>query len=297
VATAAVVGEWWYPSQDDDGIVQKSTFNTIFYSMGSICFGSLFMGPVKIIRQLSVLFRPSSDEASLLLLHECLHCIQTCITGCVQGLVDHFNPWGFAYVGLYGYAFPEASFLATELFAKRGWTTIVSDDLVANVLLMTSVVVGGVTGCVGYVLAGMERLHVTSLDTPGLVAFFVGLVVGLVLTSILFGAINGSVNAVIILFATSPVDFEENHQALSREMRAAWREVWPGCVDDVDASLAIAAVNGSGNHSSSIRATGVTSLPTANSPLHHGIVVPPPPPMVPEYAQIGNERTPFLNTR
>ena len=258
--------------------------------MGSICFGSLFVGPVKVIRQFSVFFRPSSDEASLLLFHECLHCIQTCITGFVEGLAERFNPWGFAYVGLYGYAFPEASSLATELFAKRGWTTIVSDDLVANVLLMTSVVVGGVTGCFAFLLSGLEQLHVTSLETPGVVSFFVGLVLGLVLTSILFGAINGSVNAVIILFATSPVDFERNHQTLSREMRAAWREVWPGAVDDVDVRLALAGAGNGSNHNGMM----VGSSPRLG-PISGG-VVPPPPPMVPEYAQVG-ERTPLMNDR
>ena len=289
VATAAVVGQWWYQPEGEQ-TVQKSTFKTIFYSMGSICFGSLFVGPVKIMRQFSVLFRPSSEQASLLLFHECLHCIQTCITDFVEGLVERFNPWGFSYVGLYGYAFPEAASLATELFSKRGWTTIVSDDLVSNALLMTSVVIGGVTGCFAFFLAGMEELHVTSLNTPGEVSFSLGLVIGLVLTSILFGAINGSVNAVIVLFATSPVDFEQNHQSLSREMRSAWREVWPGCVDDVDVRLAIAgAATGSGSQS------GILGGSPLLGPIAGG-VVPPPPPMVPEYAQVG-ERTPLMNDR
>lgn len=254
--------------------------------MGSICFGSLFVGPVKVIRQFSVFFRPSSEDASLLLFHGCLHCIQTCITDCVEGLAERFNPWGFAYVGLYGYAFPEAASLASELFAKRGWTTIVSDDLVSNVLLMTSVVVGGVTGCFAFLLSGLEELHVTSLQTPGVVSFFMGFVVGLVLTSILFGAINGSVNAVIILFATSPVDFERNHHVLSHEMRSAWREVWPGAVDDVDVRLAMA---GNGSSHSNIM---VGSSPMMG-PISGG-VVPPPPPIVPEYAKVSSERTPLI---
>jgi hypothetical protein len=42
------------------------------------------------------------------------------------------------------------------------------------------------------------------------------------------------VNAVIVLFAASPVDFEDNHPKLSEEMRTAWRNVWPGCLDVVD---------------------------------------------------------------
>ena len=62
----------------------------------------------------------------------------------------------------------------------------------------------------------------------------VGALVGFVVSSVLFGIISSSVNAVIVLFATSPVDFEQNHPELSEEMRNAWREVWPGCMDIMD---------------------------------------------------------------
>jgi hypothetical protein len=76
--------------------------------------------------------------------------------------------------------------------------------------------------------------------------------VGLVVSSVLFGIISSSVNAVIVCFAASPVDFEHNHPELSQEMRTAWREVWPGCMDVVDMRVAVAAyldptINGSGS--------------------------------------------------
>ena len=53
------------------------------------------------------------------------------------------------------------------------------------------------------------------------------------------------------VFAACPVDFEHNHPELSQEMRAAWREVWPGCMDVVDLRVAVAtymdpAMNGNG---------------------------------------------------
>ena len=56
----------------------------------------------------------------------------------------------------------------------------------------------------------------------------------MVVSSVLFGIISSSVNAVIVLLAASPVDFEQNHPKLSEEMRNAWREVWPGCMDILD---------------------------------------------------------------
>lgn len=236
-----MIGKWWY-KQDSGHAVRESAFRTIFYSMGSICYGSLFLGPVSFIRQVAVLFRPAvQDEASLICLHECLFCIQTGITSVVDALVSRFNSWAFTYIGLYGYGYNDAALHATELFQKRGWTIIVSDDLVPNVLLLSSVVLGGVSGCFSQLMEHLDPLSITSLDDPITVAFAVGVVNGIVLTSVLFSVISSAVNAVIVCFATSPVDFDQNHPQLSDDMRNAWREVWPGALDLVDLRIAMAS--------------------------------------------------------
>jgi Plasma-membrane choline transporter len=229
--------------------------------MGSICYGSLFLGPVSFIRQVAVLFRPTvQDEASLICLHECLFCIQTGITSVVDVLVSRFNSWAFTYIGLYGYGYNDAALHATELFQKRGWTIIVSDDLVPNVLLLSSVVLGGVSGCFSQLMEHLDPLSITSLDDPITVAFAVGVVNGIVLTSVLFSVISSAVNAVIVCFATSPVDFDQNHPQLSDDMRNAWREVWPGALDLVDLRIAMASpALGVGSHHPNA-ADGLTSL-------------------------------------
>jgi len=239
--TAGVVNQWWH-TPNKEGTVGRISFNTVFYSMGSICFGSLFVGPVRLIRQVAVVFRPTSDEASLLILHECLNCVQTCITTLVDALARHFNPWAFTYIGLYNYSFISAGARAWDLFERRGWTMIVSDDLVPNVLLMTSLVIGGITGCFAFLMERLDGLHILSLDEPAAVAFWVGLANGVVLTSVLFGLVSSSVNAVLVCFAVSPVDFDLNHSELSDEMREAWREVWPGALDVVDLRMALSVV-------------------------------------------------------
>jgi hypothetical protein len=93
------------------------------------------------------------------------------LTSCVDNLADRFNPFALTYVGLYGYNLADAGLHATELFEKRGWTKIVSDDLVPNVLLMTCLVIAGVTGCFAHILDNMESLQLTSLNEPLLVSF------------------------------------------------------------------------------------------------------------------------------
>lgn len=260
MTVAGTLGSWWFkPDAAESSYWNQSTsralFSALFYSIGSICFGSLLIGPVRFVRQLSAFVRPTQGDSILMCLHEFVTCVQQCIANCVDNLSDHFNPWALTYVGLYGYGLLDAGHNATDLFEKRGWTTIVSDDLVANVLLMFSIVVGGVTGCFGILLQGIDELEFSSFHEPIFTAFVyvsinlydshhivaltrfafrIGLGVGLVLTSVLFAIISSSVNAVIVCFAGSPLEFEQNHPELSAEMRSAWGEVWPGCMDDVD---------------------------------------------------------------
>lgn len=74
-------------------------------------------------------------------------------------------------MGLYGYNLVEAGLHSTELFDKRGWTTIVSDDLVPNVLLMSCLVIGGVTGCFAHLIEASGKLALSSLDEPVTTSF------------------------------------------------------------------------------------------------------------------------------
>lgn len=244
VTVAAVIGRWWYTADGDisnrGSDLNHAFFRSFFYSIGSICFGSLFVGPVRILRQLSVFFRPTEEVHSLMTLHECMHFIQSCLTNCVESLARRFSPWSFTYVGLYGYGLMDAGLHSAELFEKRGWTTIVSDDLVPNVLLLITLTISGLTGMFAHLLERFESLSLTASQEPLVTPFIVGTLVGLVVSSVLFGIISSSVNAVIVLFAASPVDFEQNHPKLSEEMRNAWREVWPGCMDILDMRAEVA---------------------------------------------------------
>ena len=240
---------WWH-NPNNPSIVRESFFKTVFYSLGSICFGAIVVAPVRLLRLVSVLFRPSSDESSsLLVLHEIVHCIQSCLFSCVDSIAARVNPWAYTYIGMFHYNFLDAGYGATELFAMRGWSTIVSDDLVPNVFFLTSLMISGMTGCCCYALSQWEGLRVTPGDTedeaPGILTFVEGAVIGWVMSSIIFSVISSAVNAVLVCFASSPVDLEENHPELSKQMRSAWREVWPNALDSCDyEAMQLRSMNG-----------------------------------------------------
>ena len=58
----------------------------------------------------------------------------------------------------------------------------------------------------------------------------IGFIIGLLLCAIVMGVISSSVNATIVLFAEAPSEFEANYPELSREMRNAYVQAYPGCM-------------------------------------------------------------------
>ena len=62
------------------------------------------------------------------------------------------------------------------------------------------------------------------------IAFLLGFIVGLVMVSIALSTIGSAVNAVIVLFAEAPAEFQSNHPELSNRMRTVWNQIYPGSV-------------------------------------------------------------------
>ena len=115
-------------------------------SFGSICFGSLIVAIVQALKALAQQARENGDAGILA-------CIAECILGCLQALIEYFNKWAFIYVGLYGYSYIEAGKNVMTLFHNRGWDAIIADDLIGNVLFLVSIIVGGMAGVVGIIVA------------------------------------------------------------------------------------------------------------------------------------------------
>lgn len=81
------------------------------------------------------------------------------------------NQWSYVYIGLYGYKFWESGSKASQLFQARGWTKVVSDDLILTALTMASAIIGGSTACLGLIVEEVDGYSFTTLHKPVVTAF------------------------------------------------------------------------------------------------------------------------------
>ena len=81
------------------------------------------------------------------------------------------NQWSYTYIGLYGYKFWDSGGKASQLFEARGWTGVVSDDLILTALTMSNMVIGVSTACLGLIVEEVDEISLTTLHRPLATAF------------------------------------------------------------------------------------------------------------------------------
>jgi len=225
VTVSGVVGTWWFAPQDALSVFSPAIVDSFrratTYSFGSICMGSLL---VAIVQTLEAVARSARKNNHVGL----LRCVLECILRLLARIVIYFNRWAYCYVGLYGFDYVSSGKKAMELFQAKGWTSIITDNLVHRSLSLVAIIIGALSGFLGMLLAKATGWAATTLgenaDGPVFVlCFLIGLSMAFILTSVVLSAVD----TVIVAFAEAPAEFQTHHPALSNNMLRKWRQVFP----------------------------------------------------------------------
>jgi hypothetical protein len=140
---AGTVGTFWFIPMDASSVCSRGVTDSLVqsttYSLGSICFGSLIVAILQVMR---TLLRSTANNRRA----GVLRCIAQCILLYIERIAEYFNKWAFIYVGLYGYGYLDAGKAIIGLFKARGWSTITSDNLVNRLLGIVILIIGLLTG-------------------------------------------------------------------------------------------------------------------------------------------------------
>ena len=175
---AGIIGHWWNITDEEDLPLCSSAFysalsRSLSKGLGSICLGSLVLGPSLLVSRLWTfprlaqlkIARCRNPELSLPS-HES-H--ESAFNDDV--ITRNINQWSYSYIGLYGYSFWDAGFKASELFQARGWTHVVSDHLILSSMSLSTVVIGVSTACLGVIVSEVDGYSYSAMHKPLTSAF------------------------------------------------------------------------------------------------------------------------------
>jgi hypothetical protein len=230
VTTAGVMGTFWFAPDDASTFWSPAIYDSLYrastYSFGSICFGSLVTTILHIVHQW--IHNAKNVHRRTMVGPSVVLCVLECLSGFLERIITYFNKWAFVYVGLYGYDYLTAGNKVITLFADRGWTAIMNDQIVSSVLTLMGIMIGVLAGCVGLLLSIAHPAWVSQYDDAAVVvAFVVPALIGIAMAFLLTSVIMAAVDTVVVAFAEAPMEFERNHPGLSAQMVTAWRHVYP----------------------------------------------------------------------
>eukprot|EP01061_Rhynchopus_euleeides_P008951 TRINITY_DN18082_c0_g2_i1.p1 TRINITY_DN18082_c0_g2~~TRINITY_DN18082_c0_g2_i1.p1 ORF type:complete len:626 (+),score=280.48 TRINITY_DN18082_c0_g2_i1:62-1879(+) len=194
VTTAGVTSHWFFAlggpgtppyfrgAQAATGVTLGALKRAAVWSLGSICFGSLF---VAILRTVRFLIRVAMRRGNAL-----VRCIVLCLLNYIEQLMRYFNDFAFVQVAMFGKPYITAAKDTWALVKNgTGWEALINQVMVNRIFAAFSLQGGLIVGLVTYLASDRQ-----------LVWFLAGGLTGLLLVSMLMKLAYSGVMTVFLGF-------------------------------------------------------------------------------------------------
>ena len=233
---------WWGRAEGAPVALMALGFRkALTTNFGSIALGSLLVSIIQLSRvavEFSSRALQQGAGSSIGNSHRRCSVIRAFALSCLGAALsalDHaavyFNKYAFCYVSIFNMTFVDASKAVVGLFAHRGWTALINDDLIEVVLLFSHISVGVAVMLLAFVYTHIMGLNLT--DSTLVVA--TGLFVGYAFGSTATRALASAAMTIFVCWAERPDVFSDAHPDLCLLLQAAWREL-PGFSDNAISS-------------------------------------------------------------
>ena len=139
----------WYFNINRHNATFKAYKRTMTTSFGSVCFGSIFVSIVAVLRAIL------SDLREI----NCCSCIITCL----DGITKYVNVYGFAFSAIYGTKYIESCKNVFDMFTLNGIYSIINDELTGIAVISGSFLTFIISGLTSFLVCcyimGIELIN------------------------------------------------------------------------------------------------------------------------------------------
>ncbi|OAX84466.1 hypothetical protein ACJ72_01166 [Emergomyces africanus] len=173
---AGLYGSWYFyggnsgemPTRPMTGALRRAAT----YSFGSICFGSLLVGVVDMLRQLCTISRHEEVIGQTIVGRVATRAVRGIINS-LRRITRAINRYAFCHVALYGKPFVPAAKFTWQMMEHRGVDALVNDSIVGAAISMGSLFVGYICAFIAYVELGytVPDFNTSGRFTPAIMAY------------------------------------------------------------------------------------------------------------------------------
>lgn len=211
VTIAGIYGTWYYLSNSDQGEPKHPALGAfkraMTYCFGSICFGSLIVSLIQLLRQFVQILKQNAFGSG----DYCAGCgflILDFIIGIFDWLVRYFNHYAYCYVALYGKSYIRSARDTFDLIRFKGMDALINDCFINTSLNLYSMFVGYLVALLAYLYLKLTAPEYNSSGTfyAPVVAF--SFLISGQITRIALTVIESGVSTFFVALAKDPEVFQ-----------------------------------------------------------------------------------------
>jgi hypothetical protein len=190
-----------------------SASRALTWSFGSVCFGSLLVALIQLVR---FLLRSATDRDSI------AGAIVDCLLGILEGLTKYFNYYAYIYVAIYGKPYLESAKATWQLIKSHGVDAIINDNLVGTTCGLFALMGALLTGLVTFLV---YQLVYRAKDIAVIMAFLSS-VIALLLVSLLLSIVSSGSSATFVCLAEDPAALKRSKPDLYAALTRAYSHIF-----------------------------------------------------------------------
>jgi len=226
VSVSGVYGSWYFcarsrmPSHPTLGAFKRA----MTYSFGSICFGSLIVSIIQLLKQAaSIAQQDEAIEGNLIAC--CLWAIANCILSFILWLIEYFNHYAYSYIALYGDAYIPAAKATWTMMKDRGLDALINDCLIDPVLTAGAVFVGYTCALLAWLYLEFTNPLYNEGGRFTVVVVAFAFLTGLQIANIFLVPIKSGIATIFTSMAHDPDVMRRDHPDLYQRMVAVYPHV------------------------------------------------------------------------
>lgn len=214
VTISGVYGTWYYLSQSDQGQPRwpaSGAFKrAMTYSFGSICFGSLIVTFIDLLKQGLSILKQNFAQAG----ETCAQIgfmILDIIMGLVEWLARFFNQYSYSYVALYGENYISSAKATWHLIRQKGMDALVNECLIGTALGFYAMFNAYTTALLSYLYLKLTKPEYNSSGTfyAPVVAF--SFVISLQISNIITQPLRSGTSTFFLALAKDPEIYQQSY--------------------------------------------------------------------------------------
>jgi hypothetical protein len=160
VVIAGIYGTWYYLANSDEGAPKHPALGAfkraMTYCFGSICFGSLIVSLIQLVRGLVNIVKNNAFGNGDI----CAGCLLLCllaILSVVEWMARYFNHYAYCYVALYGKSYIRSAKDTVDMLRYKGFDAMINDCFINTSLNFYALFVAYLVALLAYLYLKLTK--------------------------------------------------------------------------------------------------------------------------------------------